>query len=217
MASNIVCVHILIGYDEHMGNLIAMNQLATIYKIFEYGDCDVKYSIIRNTLEISDALSYHNKENYEKIILIYLGHGIGVAARNYPNISPIPTESINLKDLMSLKNSKDVIIKMCFIYDCCNKYDKELRNNHNNIGEMNDLIQIKDRINMFLNLNIEYVCLRQGLYNYMLTKKTLWNEVLIEVILNYNYNKNPWDFLTILNCKTMETYKKSGKIGNKKN
>jgi len=155
-------------------------------------------------------LSFKNKI-YDNVIIIYSGHGDGNLEEDYPAVCPVK-KSFNIIQNYNIRNTNGEIIKFKYIFDCCNISNFILNNNNEEEKEYKNQIILK--LNNFINLDFNYICVRKGIYNWTDGSFTRFNKILIDVLLNYNYS-DVEDFLSICNYYMLGLYKQRGEMNKK--
>jgi len=167
---------------------------------------------IKNKTDFDKIFDEIKKTNFNKILIIYTGHGDGNTSTEYPAICPM-NKSFFIDLNYGIKNNQNEIINFSYIYDCCNRSNFSLPFIQN-INQQ-QLDQLKENLIKFLNFDFRYICFKKGLLNYTRGSYTIMNQVLIDVLLNYEYD-NFEDYLCVCNYLLLNIYKNENKIQNKK-
>lgn len=191
---------LLISGYHSVGQLeIPLSHYGSLYHLFFHDKVDFKTCSVKTHIELSNYVASYALEEFEIVYLVYVGHGIGQHAVEYPFVDP-GLEPIDITKA-SLRNRHGKDIRFRCILDCFNVHEVELSQEVPVPAK-----EFSSHIDNFLALDFAYICLRKGLMGFTFENRTHFNDALFDVILNYTYTTIT-DFLQILNYAVGERYK----------
>lgn len=159
-------------------------------------NCNYECFGIKNKTSYNQIIKSLKEKEYKKVLIFYTGYGYRDLEKPYPSICPTQNSfDMTLNDLVTT-NKHNEEIKFSYIFDCLYKYHliKKEKENKNE-----EIINLKEKVAKFLQLDFEYICIEKGFLN-IINKmtSTLLNQNLINIILNFKYETTK-EFLEILN------------------
>lgn len=186
---------------------------SAMIKLLQKTKIPYKSYVLKTLMDYKIILENLKQEIFENILIVYTGHGSGRNDEEYPLIYPVD-KSFNLYLTYDLKNKNKKKIKIQFLFDCCNRGTYSLGNESTKIVVEKE--DYTEEVQKFLNLNFDYLCLKKGLLNYGTKEYTVFNSLIMDVILNFEY-EDLNEFIDILNYNTLNFYKqKTNALQNKR-
>mmetsp|Transcript_19235 Transcript_19235/g.48870 ORF Transcript_19235/g.48870 Transcript_19235/m.48870 type:complete len:286 (+) Transcript_19235:82-939(+) len=187
------------GYHEQGFNISSLDYLQSKL-LYLLNQINYSYSCyrIKNQTQYFSIVNQLKETENEEVLIWYTGHGSSNKNDIYPYISP-HRNSFDSKLKYKLINKHGEEIKIKYIFDCCNGANLhlgEILENGIKISK-NKKESIKSLIDILAKNEFEFICPRKGIKNYMNKSSTYLNEIILDLILNYEI-KNFKEFLSML-------------------
>ena len=191
---------LLVGGHHTFGTQeITLSHFGSLYHLYFKDKIDFQTCAVTSGYQLSNYVASYAQKDFEVVYLVYVGHGEGQDAVEYPFISPGADSADISKPRLQNRQGKDICFRV--ILDCCNVREVELSPD----TAVPDTIPSAE-IEKFLALDFDYICLRKGLTGSSYGNRTEFNEALFTVIVNYTYN-SIGEFLQLLNHEVSARYK----------